>query len=81
MNLRGPTLGAGSAARIGDVGLQVVRDWVLRLNARGPAGLIDGKAADYEWNSGIFLLHRPVEVAAPMGHIEGFSLWSISGSS
>ncbi len=32
------------AARIGDVGLQTVRDWVLRLNARGPAGLIDGKA-------------------------------------
>ena len=32
------------AARIGDVGLQVVRDWVLRLNARGPDGLIDGKA-------------------------------------
>jgi transposase len=32
------------AARIGDVGLQVVRDWVLRFNARGPAGLIDGKA-------------------------------------
>ena len=32
------------AARIGDVGLQVVRDWVLRFNAKGPAGLIDGKA-------------------------------------
>ena len=32
------------AARIGDVGLQTVRDWVLRFNARGPAGLIDGKA-------------------------------------
>jgi transposase len=32
------------AARIGDVGLQVVRDWVLRFNARGPDGLIDGKA-------------------------------------
>ncbi len=33
-----------AAARIGDVGLQVVRDWVLRFNARGPDGLIDGKA-------------------------------------
>jgi transposase len=32
------------AARIGDVGLQVIRDWVLRFNAKGPAGLIDGKA-------------------------------------
>jgi len=34
----------GDAARIGDVGLQVIRDWVLRFNARGPDGLIDGKA-------------------------------------
>jgi len=34
----------GEAARIGDVGLQTVRDWVLRFNAEGPDGLIDGKA-------------------------------------
>ncbi len=32
------------AARTGDVGLQVIRDWVLRFNAEGPAGLIDRKA-------------------------------------
>ena len=32
------------AARIGGVTLQVVRDWVLRFNARGPEGLIDRKA-------------------------------------
>ncbi len=32
------------AARLGDVGLQVIRDWVLRFNAHGPDGLIDGKA-------------------------------------
>ena len=32
------------AARIGDVGPQTVRDWVLRFNARGPDGLVDGKA-------------------------------------
>jgi transposase len=32
------------AARIGDVGLQVIRDWVLRFNMEGPAGLIDRKA-------------------------------------
>jgi transposase len=29
------------AAKIGGVGLQVVRDWVLKFNARGPDGLID----------------------------------------
>lgn len=32
------------AAKIGGVGLQTVRDWVLALNREGPAGLIDGKA-------------------------------------
>jgi transposase len=32
------------AARIGGVTLQIVRDWVLKFNAQGPAGLIDRKA-------------------------------------
>jgi transposase len=32
------------AARIGGVGLQTVRDWVLAFNAEGPAGLVNGKA-------------------------------------
>lgn len=32
------------AARIGSVTLQIVRDWVLRFNDRGPAGLVNGKA-------------------------------------
>ena len=32
------------AARIGGVGLQIIRDWVLRFNARGPDGLLDGKS-------------------------------------
>lgn len=33
------------AARIGGVGLQVVRDWVLRFNTHGPDGLITRKAS------------------------------------
>jgi transposase len=33
-----------AAAELGDVELQSVRDWVLRLNAKGPDGLIDDKA-------------------------------------
>lgn len=32
------------AARIGGVTVQSIRDWVLRFNAKGPEGLIDGKA-------------------------------------
>ena len=34
----------GDAARIGGVGLQIIRDWVERFNTRGPDGLINGKA-------------------------------------
>jgi transposase len=33
------------AAKIGGVGLQVIRDWVIRFNARGADGLLDGKAS------------------------------------
>src|SRR3979411_2515866 len=33
-----------AAAKIGGVGLQIIRDWVLRFNARGPDGLRDGKS-------------------------------------
>jgi transposase len=32
------------AAKIGGVGLQTVRDWVLAFNAEGPPGLVNGKA-------------------------------------
>ena len=32
------------AAKIGGVGLQTVRDWVLAFNAEGPSGLVNGKA-------------------------------------
>jgi transposase len=32
------------AARLGNVTLQIVRDWVLRFNAEGPDGLLDRKA-------------------------------------
>lgn len=31
------------AAKIGGVTLQIVRDWVVKFNAHGPAGLIDRK--------------------------------------
>ena len=32
------------AAKIGGVTLQIVRDWVMKLNAHGPNGLLDRKA-------------------------------------
>jgi transposase len=34
-----------AAARMSGVGLQVIRDWVLRFNFAGPDGLIDRKAS------------------------------------
>lgn len=33
-----------AAARVGGVGLQIVRDWVLHFNALGPVGLVGRKA-------------------------------------
>ena len=33
-----------AAAEVGGVGLQIGRDWVMRFNADGPAGLLDRKA-------------------------------------
>lgn len=33
-----------SAAQVGGVGLQTLRDWVLAFNGAGPEGLINGKA-------------------------------------
>ena len=32
------------AATVGGVGVQIIRDWVVRFNAEGPDGLIDRKA-------------------------------------
>jgi transposase len=37
-----------AAAKVGGVGLQIVRDWVVRFNAAGPDGLIDRKAPGKE---------------------------------
>jgi transposase len=35
----------GEAAALAGVGLQTVRDWVLRFNAKGPGALVNRKAA------------------------------------
>lgn len=35
---------AAGVLRLGSVGRQIVRDWVVRFNERGPDGLLDGKA-------------------------------------
>jgi len=70
------------AAEIGGVTLQIIRDWVLRLNARGPEGLIDRKAhgAKPRLNAS----HRAALVAAvddrPIPAVHGVVRWRIEQS-
>jgi putative transposase len=70
----------GDAAEIGGVGLQTVRDWVLRFNAEGLAGLVNGKAP-----GGRPLLGeveraalRQVVEAGPIPAIHGVVRWRIA---
>ena len=68
-----------AAARIGGVGLQIVRDWVLRFNAEGPAGLIDGKAPGKPsllTDEQRAALARVVE-AGPKPYLDGVVRWRL----
>ncbi|HEY7577654.1 MAG TPA: helix-turn-helix domain-containing protein, partial [Acetobacteraceae bacterium] len=67
------------AAEVGGVTLQVVRDWVLRFNAHGPAGLIDRKAPGQP--SRLNDEHRAALVAmienGPIPAVHGVVRWRI----
>src|SRR6266699_2150486 len=69
----------GDAARIGGVGLQTVRDWVLAFNAEGPPGLVNGKAPG---NAPLLndqqrqALHRIVE-SGPLPPVHGVVRWRL----
>jgi transposase len=67
------------AARIGGVGLQTVRDWVVRFNACGPDGLLDGKAPG---NAGKLQAHHREALVAlvesgPIPAIHGVVRWRL----
>jgi putative transposase len=67
------------AAAIGGVGLQTVRDWVLRFNAEGPAGLVNGKAPGNRPILGEpqrVALRRIIE-AGPIPAVHGVVRWRI----
>jgi len=68
------------AARIGGVGLQIIRDWVIRFNAAGPDGLIDrkapGKLAKLTPDQQAALARR-VE-AGPIPAVDGVVRWRCS---
>jgi len=67
------------AARIGGVGLQTVRDWVLAFNVEGPSGLVNGKAPG---NTPLLndqqrqALHRIVE-SGPLPAVHGVVRWRL----
>jgi transposase len=68
-----------AAARIGDVGLQIVRDWVVRFNAEGPSGLFDRKAPGREPSLTAdqkAALVRVVE-AGPKPYLDGVVRWRL----
>src|SRR6059058_498381 len=67
------------AARIGGVGLQTLRDWVVRFNARGPEGLIAGKVPgnacklnDSQRQASVNIVER-----GPMPAIHGVVRWRL----
>ena len=67
----------GAAAEVGGVGPQAIRDWVLRLNARGPEGLIDVKHPGPKLNAEQHsALVRLVE-AGPRPAVDGVVRWRL----
>ncbi len=68
-----------NAARIGGVGLQIIRDWVLRFNSEGPAGLVDRKApgkTPLMTDQQRAALARAVE-AGPRPYLDGVVRWRL----
>ncbi len=65
------------AARIGGVGLQIIRDWVLRFNARGPDGLVNSKppGAPSKLNDDHRYALAQVVEAGPIPAIHGVVRW------
>jgi len=65
------------AARIGGVGLQIIRDWVLRFNARGPDGLVNSKppGAPSKLNDNHRRALSEVVEAGPIPAIHGVVRW------
>jgi transposase len=67
------------AAQVGGVELQTLRDWVLRFNAKGPAGLVNGKPPG---NTAILTEEHRRELArviesGPMPAIHGVVRWRL----
>jgi transposase len=69
----------GDAAVIGGVTLQSIRDWALRFNAHGAAGLIDIKApgATPKLNDAQRLALKQIVEAGPIPAVHGVVRWRL----
>jgi putative transposase len=67
------------AARIGGVGLQIIRDWVVRFNAEGPDGLADRKApgATPRLNPGQRRWLEDIVESGPIPAVHGVVRWRL----
>ena len=69
-----------AAAKIGGVGVQTVRDWVLAFNGKGPPGLIDGKAPGNQplLNAEQRAALRQIVEAGPNPAVDGVVRWRLA---
>lgn len=70
-----------AAPRIGSVGPQIVRDWVIRFNARGPDGLLDDKAPGPRSRLSDARRQTLVDIveSGPIPAIHGVARWRLIG--
>jgi putative transposase len=66
------------ATKIGGVGLQIIRDWVLRFNVEGPDGLLDRKPPGQpsKLNNG---QRQAIARMIESGPIRRFTAWCAGG--
>jgi putative transposase len=67
------------AAVLGGVGLQIIRDWVLRFNAEGPEGLLDRKppGASSKLNDAQRRALCEIVESGPIPAIDGVVRWRL----
>ena len=67
------------AAKIGGVGLQIIRDWVLRFNAQGPEGLLDRKPPGQpcKLNDGQRQVIARMVESGPIAAVHGVVRWRL----
>jgi putative transposase len=65
------------AAKIGGVGLQIIRDWVMRFNARAPDGLLDSKSTGQAPKLNDEQRHAIARLSGPIPSVHGVVRWRL----